>query len=219
MSDVDPETWKILWDTVCELSDHYPDGVVFIGGVAVYLHARASRIPPSWVEFSHDGDLYISFADFADLRDIEDVVANRRLTKHQFIKRGVDFDVYLEHNNGLRVSYADVLEHSRVIDRVRVASLEHLLLLKLDAFADRKGTTKGRKDERDVIRLARLLAPPHRVVRAQIAAYASGGDVVRLRELERSREFAQVTGGNHKQASALRGDVDRLIRLVEREVQ
>lgn len=68
-------------------------------------------------------------ADFSDLRDVEEVTANRRLNKHQFIKNGIEFDVYLEYNNSLRVPYADAWARSSVIDNVRVASLEHLVLL------------------------------------------------------------------------------------------
>lgn len=216
MAAIDPEQWAILWAGVCELSAYFPDGVVFIGGVAVYLHARAENVSDRWIEFSHDGDLYMSLADFADLRDIEEVTVNRRLTKHQFIKNGIDFDVYLEHNNGLRVTYADARGQAMVIENVRVASLEHLLLLKLDAYADRKGRAKGRKDERDLIRIAHLMAPPYQIRRKQLATYLSSRDVILLNSIERaSSEFVEMSP-DHRQIKRLRKDFGLLVDQVRR---
>ena len=46
---------------------------------------------------------------------------------------------------------------SQVIDGVCIASLEHLLVLKLDAYASRRGSAKGAKDERDLIKILHLL--------------------------------------------------------------
>jgi predicted nucleotidyltransferase len=37
-----------------------------------------------------------------------------------------------------------------VLGGIRVASLGHLLVLKLEAFADRRGSTKGDKDAKDL---------------------------------------------------------------------
>ena len=211
---VDPEEWAALWTGICELSEYFPEGIVFIGGVAVYLHARAGRVPENWIEFSHDGDLYISLSDFGDLRDTEEVTANRRLTKHQFIKNGIDFDVYLEYNNGLRVPYADARAHSVVIEQTRVASLESLLVLKLDAFAARRGRAKGRKDERDLIRIAHLMAPPYRPDRRQLKPYVTDRDVELLDTVLRaSPEFVKMSS-DHKQTKRLREDFARLARLM-----
>ena len=141
----DEEEWEALWRGIDELSGFFPEGIVFIGGVAVYLHARLAKLSGAWIEFSHDGDFYISLSDYADLRDIEEVTTNRRLNKHQIIKDGIDFDIYLEYRNDLRVKYADALAASTVIENVRVASLEHLLLLKLDAYEDGCTAPRGAK--------------------------------------------------------------------------
>jgi hypothetical protein len=209
---VDDETWTALWGAICELSDLFPDGLVFIGGIAVYLHARQARLAPWGIEFSHDGDFYVSLADFSDLRDIEEVTANRRLNKHQFIKNGLEFDVYLEYNNGLRVPYADAWTRSSIIDNVRAASLEHLLLLKLDAYADRKASAKGRKDERDLIRIAHILAHG-RVHKTWLEPYATVEDVRLLTEALRSTEFVSMTQ-NVRQASTLRADFRKVLDVM-----
>ena len=213
MPAVDPEQWTALWAGATELSEEFSDGIVFIGGVAVYLHTRAEHVPDQWIEFSHDDDFYISLTDFADLRDIEEVTANRRLTKHQLIKNGVEFDVYLEYNNALRTTYADVRAHSAVIEQVRVASLEHLLLLKLDAYADRRGSAKGRKDERDLIRIAHLTAPPYKVRRRQLAPYVTERDVSLLDQVSRSPEIMRMSA-DPRETKRLRSDLERLLKTV-----
>ena len=214
---VDPDVWAALWSGICELSESFPEGLVFIGGIAVYLHARQAKLPPWGVEFSHDGDFYVSLADFSDLRDYEEVTPNRRLSKHQFIKNGIGFDVYLEHNNTLRVSYADAWAHSLVVENVRVVSLEHLLPLKLDAYSDRKGSAKGRKDERDLIRISHILSH-HRMHKKWLEPYVTSDDVRLLKEAIRSPEFVLMTGGNVQQASRLRADfrviLDAVVEIV-----
>jgi len=202
--------WQALWSGICDLSEMFPDGVVFIGGIAVYLHARKAGLEGWGIEFSHDGDFYISLADFADLRDIEEVTTNRRLSKHQIVKDGIDFDVYVERRHGLRVSFSDMAEASTVIEHVRVASPEHLLLLKLDAYADRLASAKGRKDERDLIRIAHVLA---RKVRENLfAPYVQAEDLRLMSKVSRSSEFFSMTR-SPKQAASLRKE---FLALAER---
>jgi hypothetical protein len=215
---IDPDTWADLWAAICELTEQFPDGLVFIGGIAVYLHARQAKLAPWGVEFSHDGDFYISLADFSDLRDIEEVTVNRRLSKHQFIKNKIDFDVYLEHNNTLRVPYVAAWEHSSIVENVRVVSLEHLLMLKLDAYADRKGSAKGRKDERDLIRISHILSR-QRIHKKWLEPYATTEDVRLLTEALRSPEFVLMNGGNVQQASRLRTDFRKVLDAVSEVVK
>jgi|SRR5580692_2229887 hypothetical protein len=215
---VDPDVWAALWRGISELSEQFPEGLVFIGGVAVYLHARAARLAQWGVEFSHDGDFYVSLVDFSDLRDMEEVTPNRRLSKYQFIKNRIEFDVYLEHNSTLRVPYADVRARSTVIDNVRVAALEHLLLLKLSAYADRRGSAKGRKDERDLVRIAHILSR-QRLHKQWLESYLDPEDVDLLAIVLKSPEFVAMTQ-NVKQASGLRADfrsvLDAVRGLVEK---
>src|SRR5262245_5897824 len=92
------------------LATEHP-GHVFIGGVAVYLHAVNNARTRDLAEASHDADFMLSLADFADLRDTDEVVANRRLSKHQLIRDGVEFDVYVERQNNLIVPYDEAGAH------------------------------------------------------------------------------------------------------------
>lgn len=82
------QEWQKLLATVKDLGDWFPDGLVVIGGIAVYQHATKSR--PEFAEVSHDGDFFLSLADYADIRDLEEVTPNRRLGKNQIIKNGFE---------------------------------------------------------------------------------------------------------------------------------
>jgi hypothetical protein len=149
--------WHRLWAAVKAIAADYPEGIAFIGGIAVYLHATSVPTPNGFAEFSHDGDFYFPLRDFADLRDEYEVTSNRRLNKHQIIKDGFEFDVYVERQNDLAIPYQPLIAHSIVIEEIRAACLEHLLILKLDAAISRKGSAKGEKDQRDLIRILWLL--------------------------------------------------------------
>lgn len=97
------EEWERVWRSVRELADAYPDDIVVIGGVAVYLHTGQRELP---AEFTHDADVAIARAALADLRDEYEVVANRRLAKYQITTaEDVDIDLYVERNNRLRLPW------------------------------------------------------------------------------------------------------------------
>ena len=197
----EPEEWKRVWRGVRELSEQFDERIVFIGGVAVFLHVKGKRAP--FIDYSHDGDFYISLGDFSELRDTDEVVLNRRLRKHQIIRDGIDFDVYVERNNDLLVKYADVERASVVVDGVRVASLEHLLLLKVDASRDRRGTSKGDKDEADIIRLGFLLSMDG-VDTKLLEPYLTEESMALMRSVERSEQFYVLCRRNVHEAKKLR---------------
>lgn len=202
-TDSDNEAWLALLKGIYEVAEMFPDDTVFIGGIAVYLHSVAVGLASTLIERSHDADLYISLPAYDDLRSIEIVTSNPRLRKKQFIKYGMDYDVYVEHNNSLIVSYADILAGSVVLDHVRVASLEHLLPLKLMALASRRGTPKGPKDERDIIRIVLLLSQ-NGVVRSRLDRYFTSEMASTLEQLSHSREFVTLARGNLHEARSLR---------------
>ena len=150
-----PSFNKIL--DLCLAISHDLSEVVFIGGVAVYLHAAKRSLGLVTLETSHDADFMISFSDFGVLREEEELTRNRRLSKHQMVVDGVEFDVYVEKLNHRVVPYDEVVAHSKVVDGVRLARLEHLLVLKLAALEDRGHSSKGDKDRRDVVKIGLLL--------------------------------------------------------------
>lgn len=204
------DNWAQIIATVREWSRYFPDGLVAIGGMATYLHAQALA-DARLLEVSHDGDIYLSLADYSDLRDIEEVVHNNRLHKAQIEKRGVDYDLYIEHQSHLVVPFDDVVRHSVTINDIRCASLEHLLVLKLDAALDRAGSAKGEKDRRDVVRLVLLLENPQR---ALVEAYWRPEFDAYLVHTGKSRVFVEMAHGNTHDAAIWRRRYDQHLQAL-----
>lgn len=192
--------WEKILDDFRKFVNNYQEDIVAIGGVAVYLHIL--RILGSeFMESSHDVDFYISLAAFANLRDIEEVVPNRRLGKSQIIHKGVEYDIYAERNNSLAIPYDDIVRHAVLIEGIPCASLEHLLILKCEAALDRQNTTKGDKDFRDIAKIVVSMAlqpSPSIVDRLQLYWKPAYETIVTK---VNHRVFMQLTGNNAKSAS------------------
>lgn len=188
-----------------EVARAFPAGVVFIGGIAVYLHAKNHPQTAPLAETTHDADFYISLADMGDLRDIEEVTPNRRLSKHQLVKRGFEFDIYTERQSALIVPYDAVVAASVAYGDIRVASLEHLFALKLEAFLDRKDSRKGDKDAADLLRIAAVAErarPRFRI--ALCAPYVRDAHLPLLDRIERGPYAMAMAKGNAVAAKGLR---------------
>lgn len=194
----------------------FPDGMVFIGGIAVYLHTVNSLsflgITP---ESSHNADMYIGLSDLADLREIECLTPNRRLSKHQFIKGGFDFDVYVERNNGLIVPYSHLSAESILVGGIRVANPGHLLPLKLEACISRSGTEKGEKDMRDVVKIVRMCGDYECALAAD---FLTEEHLDMLRRIEKSSAFIQIAEGNAMKASVARKDFSASMGVIDATV-
>jgi hypothetical protein len=183
-------------------------GAVLIGGLAVYLHTQnrpVSTLPVSrerLAEFSHDVDAYISMQDLGSLRDLFEVTPNPRLNKHQVTLGRIESDLYVEHNNKLRVPYDELLAHASTYGTMKVSAIGHLLVLKLDAEAGRAGSAKGDKDTRDLIKLAVLASDEDRKL---LEPYLDPKGLSRLQEVGASPQaFTLIARGNVLQARQLR---------------
>ncbi len=208
--------FEVLLSACAEIAGYFPDGVVYIGGIAVYLHAIHHVQTVGFAEFTHDADFYISLADMGDLRDIEEVTPNRRLSKHQLIKRGFEFDIYTERQSTLIVPYDAVVAHSRQYGDLRVASLEHLLVLKLEAFRDRRQSAKGEKDARDLFRIAAVAAAVSKRFDAGLAApYIRDEHIALLGLVLKSPVVVSMANGNAVVAKKLRSHVEKMLREVQ----
>jgi hypothetical protein len=216
MDDLQQREWANLWKGISEICAQFEQRPIFIGGVAVYLHLVDHALEGKLGEFSHDGDLLMSLADFADLRDLHEVTPNRRLGKNQVIRHGIDFDIYVERRYQLAVPFDDAMAESKVINQVRVASLEHLLVLKLEASADRQGSEKGLKDERDLIRLCVLMNDTG-YKQALILPYLRDPTIDILKGLQKSSQFLALTGKNAHEARPLRISVEKVTNAILRE--
>ena len=186
-----------------EIGRLYEPGLIFIGGIGVYLHAVNTPGLAELAEMTQDADLYISISGFSDLREIEELSANARLSKHEFRKNGFSFDVYTERHSRLPVPYAEVAADAREYDGVKVAAPEHLLVLKLEAAVERKGSEHGRKDIKDIIRLM-LVAEKSTFDPGDCAAFMQDRHLEMLEDIGRGPEFLSLARGNAKEAKIMR---------------
>jgi hypothetical protein len=198
---MDIAEWSRLLTAVQEIQEWFPEGVAYIGGIAVFAHASAEAATAKYAGMSHDADLMILLPDFADLRDIEALTPNRRLGKQQFSRDGFEFDVYVEGQHNLPVPADEAVAWAQMKNGLRVACAEHLLILKLKAFEDRKGTGKGAKDEDDVLRLLLVRSDWRKECLSRMT-----DDMLReLDNVVKGDAPVRLVSGNFHEAKSLRG--------------
>ena len=209
--DAECSDFQTLLATCGEVAREFPEGVIFIGGIAVYLHAINTAAAAAFAEATHDADFLISLADMADLRDVEEVTSNRRLSKHQMIKNGFEFDIYTERQSVLIVPYDEVAAHAEKYGELRVGSIEHLTILKLEAFADRQGSRKGEKDALDLLRLAQVSAARRGGYRIDVALpFLREAHIALLDKVARGPFATALARGNARQAKQIRGHFEKI---------
>ena len=186
--------------------------LVFIGGVAVATHA--SVLAPEMNEASHDIDVYVSLVGKSEMRDYYEFTHNPRLEKDVALIDGEELDVYTEHQHALSVPYDECAALAIEIDGIRIAALEHLLPLKLDAARSRAASSKGLKDARDLVRLLLLLEHPRRAI---LDPYLSTDRVNTLRGLlERGDVLRSLTANVHQQRKIREKITRRVVSLTKR---
>ena len=205
--------WDGILSDVRGLCADY-EGIVVIGGAAVWLQTRKFLGQP-FLQTSHDVDLYMGLQDFSILKDIEEVTINPRLGKYQRIGKVVDFDIYVEKSNDLAVPYEDADRFSEVIEGIRCACREHLLVLKLRAFENRQHSAKGHKDAKDIAKILALLSESEDRKPAALD-HLRGEDRKRLKEIaDTPKLFQDIAQSNVHLAKQLRGMAKRGLDYVE----
>lgn len=208
------ENFQSLLSVVNEVG-HLYENLVYIGGIAVYLHSINNPLTEAYAEATADADLYISLASLSQLRSIEELTQTPRLKMQTFQKEGFSFDVYAERQSTLPVPYAQVVAHAVTYDGVQVASLEDLLVLKLAAAAARHASEHGRKDAKDVIRLLLLASMAENFDTARATDYMQPDHFERLELIIKGPEFLSMAEGNSKLAKRLRADASKVFERVQ----
>ncbi len=213
---MEPAEFGQLLTSCIELADRFPEGLVYIGGIALYLHAVNTPEAQAYAEFTRDADFYISLAAMSDLRASEEVSQNRRLSRHQLIRHGFEFDIDTERHSSLIVPFDEIQAHACHYDGIAVACLEHLLALKLEAYRDRRQSAKGDKDARDIVRLA-LIAPriSPRFEPERTALFLTDEHLELLRGLPRHPGISAMAQGNAHTAKLLRQTVSGLVDTID----
>lgn len=207
------DTFHKLLSLATEIGQLYDD-LVYIGGIAVYLHAINHEKTRPFAQGTADADFYISLANLSELRSIEELTSNSRLKKLEFHKGGFAFAVYAERQSGLPVPYDMVAAYAVEYEGVKVASLEDLLVLKLEAAVDRHASEHGRKDARDVVRIL-LLGDLTSFDASRAITFMRDDHLERLQAILKGPEFVTIAEGNAKVASQLRQMAARTFARIE----
>ena len=204
-------TFSQIIETCQALNSDLHD-VIFIGGVAVYLHSVLKNNELVAPEASHDADFMISFSDYGILKDHEEITSTPRLSKHQMLLNHVEFDIYVEKINKLLVPYDEVAAHAITIEGLNLACLEHLLVLKLEAYNDRKHSSKGEKDRRDVAKIGLLLGS--KAKENLIAPYIYDALVRELKDIAQSPVFYELCQKNAHLAKKAKAAFARVAKKI-----
>ncbi len=131
------------WQLLIKLNKKYQ--FVLIGGWAVWLYAKQLK--------SKDINVVINLENLIQLREKYELDKNDRLKKYQFRQREVEVDVYVPFYSRIGVPAEMIIKQSRLVDGFKVPELELLFGLKLVAWLDRGGSSKGGKDYLDLVSL------------------------------------------------------------------
>ena len=121
---------------------------ILIGGWAVYLYSKSLK--------SKDIDIIIDYEVLAEIKEKNAVFKNERLRKYEIDAGNFDVDIYVPHYSELGIEIKAIKNNAVNQEGFSVPALEILLLMKLFAWHNRRGSSKGQKDELDIFSLALL---------------------------------------------------------------
>jgi hypothetical protein len=102
------------------------------------------------------------------------------------------------------------MTHAVNYDSLRVACLEHLLVLKLEAYSDRKASSKGQKDAKDIIRIGLCSYAQKKKFSASLClAYLSNSHLALLQKIRKGPDFLSLAKGNAKFAKTMRDKFEK----------
>ena len=90
------------------------------------------------------------------MKEEHNVFKNERLKKYEIKTGEFDIDIYLDHYFRLGIDIAEIKKNTQNKDGFNAPWPEILLLLKLFAWENRRGSAKGQKDELDIFSLVAL---------------------------------------------------------------
>lgn len=212
---------KDLWSIVADLDRLCGREVVFIGGVAVQALTQklgaAHGLPP---ESTHDVDMSVTIAASGALRDKNLLTPNKRLKKAQITVSGVEVDVYVEHQSGLRFDYTDLATYAERLSigkavNVQIAAIPQLILLKLDALKARASSAHGAKDRRDLAKLFVMGADRDEDILLAVGS-ATSEDISAMQRVLKSTAFTEIARGNAQAAAKLRAKAEKFVERVKK---
>lgn len=123
---------------------------ILIGGWAVFFYTHSLK--------SKDIDIIIDFAELDKLKEKYEVFKNERLKKYEISTKEIDIDIYLPFYSEFCLPVEVIQSKSHLVEGFKIPQAEVLLLLKLQAYQERRGSAKGEKDKLDILALLSKLA-------------------------------------------------------------
>ncbi len=136
---VTEKSFKILQDLKRKFN------FVLIGGWAIYLYTKALK--------SKDIDIVVDYEELEKFKKEFPISKNERLKKYEVKLEEVDIDIYLPYFSDLKFPIEEIKNYLQSIEGFKVPIPEILLILKVNTYLERKGTTKGEKDFLDIFTL------------------------------------------------------------------
>jgi hypothetical protein len=121
---------------------------ILIGGWAVYLYSKSLK--------SKDIDIIIDYDVLGKIKETDEVFKNDRLHKYEINTGNFDVDIYVSYYSEIGIDPEEIKKHTINKEGFIVPALEILFLMKLFAWRNRRGSSKGQKDELDIFSLAHL---------------------------------------------------------------
>ncbi|MEW6610976.1 MAG: hypothetical protein AB1352_05145 [Patescibacteria group bacterium] len=131
------------WELLQELQRVYQ--FTLIGGWAVYLYTRALK--------SKDIDIAVTLDELGKIKADFEISKNERLKKYEAHREEIDIDIYVEYYSDPGLPVEALQKRVRVVSGFTVPEIEYLLILKMNAWHERKGSLKGEKDQYDIVAL------------------------------------------------------------------
>ncbi len=133
------KSFKILRDIKKEFD------FILIEGWAIFLYAKALK--------SKDIDIIVDYDQLEKIRQKFSLAKNDRLKKYEIKIEEIDVDIYLPYFSNLGLPVEEIKKYRQSREGFFVPVPEILLILKIYAASQRKGTSKGRKDIIDIFSL------------------------------------------------------------------
>lgn len=132
---------KKSWETLQKLEKEFD--FILIGGWAVFLLTKQAK--------SKDIDIVINFNQLEKIKNNEEVSKNNRLKRYEIKRENIDIDIYVEHYSELAIPVEDIKEYTIKTQGFTIPMPSLLLILKQEAYQNRKNTVKGEKDLIDIL--------------------------------------------------------------------
>lgn len=118
---------------------------IIIGGWAVFLWTKSLK--------SKDIDIVVDFPEMEKIRKNYQIFKNERLKKYEAKVEETDIDIYVYHYSDPGLPAEELQKYQVVREGFVVPRPEILLVLKQQAYNERRGTPKGEKDKIDIFSL------------------------------------------------------------------